>query len=495
MNKLLISIFMSFIMLLILSIGLVAAENHETAMAEVIKVVKSVEIDYEENDLVIIKNYRGKYIDTLSKQYIDIDAGYESYTLAIFGSVRDLEYVYGNKGSEGNSQKVASLISDKLISFENAPSLSDNDLFVEVSFKDNNGKEYKLPLTDDQEGYLLIEDTGKLTAEAGHVLKATYPTDGGRFYVEVNNSEEYSPGYFKHYLYLETDGEKNLLAESVDMGSNWIESVDDILNPTLSNDKTKVYYETGTGFNRSNGVAANNHQTRVIDLDTMEDRYFHEGGIVKLLKGEDTPFTDGIILEKYTRNDDGEIVTNNYLVSPEGKTLLNLGEELEEDVASQAITLLERKYDGEVNIKELMSPWTDEIIHGEEITYSSYMLVVIEDYLDNGKNEFEKIIEFTNPFYQDNSNYETTSDSYYNFAVFGTITNVKLLTAPDMESEYRRYDIADKISDSIVKVSTKFPTDFSVDRISFYTEDGQHQEMIFEDMSDNIDIVKIDYPY
>ena len=479
----------AFILLLTLSTGVMAGGYVETGKKEVIKVVRSVEIDYEENDLVIIKNYQGKYGDTLNLIMMDLKTGYESYSVAIFGSVRDLELVSGKWESEGYTKKIGDLVSNTLIKFENAPPLSEKDIYVAISFKDNNGTKHTMPLTNDKEGYLVVEDTGKLTAEPGHVLQATYPAEECTFYVEVDKSDEFVSGLHKHYLYMEVGGEKRLLTESVDMGSNWLESVGHILNPTLSNDGTKVYYETSNRFNRSNGVAANNHQTRVIDLKTMSDEYFHEGGIVKLLTPEYAPFTDGLILEKYTRNDDWEVVTNNYLVSPEKKTLVNLGAELEDDLVEQIIRKMEEEYGVEIDPDNLQPKRIDETIHGQHIDYSRYLLVVIEDYADRGKNKLQNTIEFKNPLY-DKAPY-----NYYNFAVFGTITNVKLKTKRDMSSEYRIYDIADEISDSLVKVTSRFPTDFSLDRISFYAEDGQHVEIIIEDVSDQKDIVKLEKPF
>ena len=117
----------AFILLLTLSTGVMAGGYVETGKKEVIKVVRSVEIDYEENDLVIIKNYQGKYSDTLNLIMMDLKTGYESYSVAIFGSVKDLELVAGKWESEGYTKKIGDLVSNTLIKFENAPPLSEKD--------------------------------------------------------------------------------------------------------------------------------------------------------------------------------------------------------------------------------------------------------------------------------------------------------------------------------------------------------------------------------
>jgi len=99
------------------------------------------------------------------------------------------------------------------------------------------------------------------------------------------------------------------------------------------------------------------------------------------------------------------------------------------------------------------------------------------------------MLGFKNPLYS------TGPYNYYNFAVCGTITNVKLKTLPDMDEKFRIYNIADEITDSLVDVTSKFPNDFSVDLISFVGPDGKFYEIPVEDMSDEKSTIRVYYPY
>lgn len=128
--------------------------------------------------------------------------------------------------------------------------------------------------------------------------------------------------------------------------------------------------------------------------------------------------------------------------------------------------------------------YTNESVHGEKIDFTNCRAVVVENY--SGKNE-------GNLDEEDyiNLSYQFKPWTYYNFAVFGTITNVKLKTKPNMEDDYSIYDLSDSISDSLVTIRSRFPTDFSLDIITFNGPDGRFYEIPVEDMSDDYSVVKI----
>jgi len=150
----------------------------------------------------------------------------------------------------------------------------------------------------------------------------------------------------------------------------------------------------------------------------------------------------------------------------------------------EGINTIKNVYVEEGKSSNNQSTFTSEIIGGETINYDAYKAVVIGDY--NGKN-INKLTELD----RINLSYESEPWIYYNFAVFGTITNVKLLTAKTMDSEYEITDLSDEITNSLVTIRSQFPNDMSVDLITFIGPDGESYKISFDDMSDEIRIEKI----
>ncbi len=339
-----------------------------------------------------------------------------------------------------------------------------------------------------------------------HVLKATYSGNGYDLLVEEDKSQEVTEGVPVNYLYIQYNGGiKTLLAQSVDRGNDWTNSVADILNPTLSNDGKKVYYETGSAFTRTSGYGANNHRVRIVEIDTYNDSYFEEGGIKKLLDNNYGPYADHLILEINSIDDAGQPTMVYPVVSPDGEQVVIL-DDFETDMEFMDIIDSKlREQNGPpanedsqaigdyIKIVEVPSNGVDkssleETYHGELIKHSRYAAVVVEDYPYEGNYPFKYAMQFTNPAYPE------ASDSY-RIAIMGEVYNVRIKSKPQMDSASTQQKIADRIEDALLEVVSSFPTDSSVDVIIFEDFEGETYEIPVENMSDNKSVIAIKLPF
>lgn len=336
-----------------------------------------------------------------------------------------------------------------------------------------------------------------------HILIATYSGNGYDLLVEEDKSQEVTKGVPINYLYIQYNGGiKTLLAQSVDRGNDWTNSVADILTPTLSNDGKKVYYETGSTFTRTSGYGGNNHRTRIIDIDTFNDSYFEEGGIKMLLDNNYGPYKDHLILEINSRDNAGQPTMVYPVVTPEGEQVVILDEfdpnmefmdiidsKLQEQSNPPADEASSTAASAYLKILEVPSNGVDkssfkETYHGELIEHYRYAAVVVEDYPYDGNYPFRYAMQYTNPSYPDGSN-------SYRIAVMGEVYNVTIKSKAQMDSPDKEYMIADKIEDALIEVVSSFPTDFSVDIITFQDFEGKTYEIPVEDMSDDKSVIVI----
>lgn len=297
-----------------------------------VETINGQQVDFSKNDVVVIKDYQGKYVSELEPMVVDFGGdGGQTYQVAVFGDVVDFYFWAGQAHSEMYAEDVESRLSNTLITFENAP-LASGESVAGIGFSDANGEHYQFSLAADADhkGVLAIADSGKHSAavEAGHVLAATYKGDGYKLVVEADESQQVQ-NQPVNYLYLQYDGQKKtLLAQSADRGEDWGESIRNILKPIKSTEEDKVYYETDS-MNRANGAGANNHFTRVVDLSTGEDRLLGGGGLHLLLTDElHFPYGGNLILQGHELQD-GRLVHNYFMVNSDGETLCYLGTSLE----------------------------------------------------------------------------------------------------------------------------------------------------------------------
>lgn len=142
--------------------------------------------------------------------------------------------------------------------------------------------------------------------------------------VEMDNTKEVVRGVPVYYLsIISNDGQKKLLAQSIDRGNDWTNSIATIERVRLSTDRKKVYYSTDNTFTRSSGVGANNYRTRVVDLNTNKDSYFEEGGLITVLGNQEAPYQDHVILELNSRDSAGPTLVY-QVVTPRGDQLVIL---------------------------------------------------------------------------------------------------------------------------------------------------------------------------
>jgi len=309
-----------------------ATSNPSGGSAAKVESVNGQQVDFSKNDVVVIKDYQGKYVSELEPMVVDFGGdGGQTYQVAVFGDAVDFYFWAGQAHSEMYTEEIEARLSNRLITFENAPSASGESV-AGIGFSDAKGESYQFSLAAGAEhkGVLVIADSGKHSAavEAGHVLYATYKGDGYKLIVEADESQQVQ-GQPVNYLYLQYDGqEKTLLAQSVDRGEDWGETIRNILKPIKSTEEDKVYYETDSQ-NRANGAGANNHFTRVVDLNTGEDRLLSGGGLHLLLTDElHFPYGGNLILQGHELQD-GEVVENYFMVNSDGETLCYLGTSLE----------------------------------------------------------------------------------------------------------------------------------------------------------------------
>jgi len=267
-----------------------------------------------------------------------------------------------------------------------------------------------------------------------HILKATYSGNGYQFLVEEDKSKEVTKGIPINYLYIQYNGgNKMLLAQSVDQGNDWTNSVAGILNPTISNDGRKVYYETDDTFTRTNGYGAQNHRTRVVDIETLEDSYFQEGAIMTLLNRKHGSYADHLILQLNSINDAGEPTFIYQVVTPECEQLVILDTYIPDDLTNLIDSKLQEQNSPNessqaeseyLTIVELPANGVEkssleETYHGELIEHNRYAAVVVEDYPYEGEYPFRYGMQYTNPAYPEAS-------YSYSIAVMGEVYNVRI---------------------------------------------------------------------
>lgn len=356
------------------------------------------------------------------------------------------------------------------------------------------------PTTQEEE---TIDSNKDNTLFEDYILKATYSGNGYDLLVEEDKSQEVAKGVPVNYLYIQYNGGiKTLLAQSVDRGNDWTNSVADILNATLSNDGKKVYYETGSTFTRTSGYGGTNHRTRIIDIDTFNDSYFGEGGIKMLLDNSYGPYKDHLILEINSRDNAGQPTMVYPVVTPEGEQVVILDEfdpnmefmdiidsKLQEQNTLSANEASSSAASAYLKIIEVPSNGIDkssftETYHGKVIEHYRYDTVVVEDYPHDGNYPFRYAMQYTNPPYP-NGSYS------YRMAVMGEVYNVRIKSKAQMDSPYKEYKIADKIEDALIEVVSSFPTDFSVDIITFQDCEGKTYEIPVENMSDDKSVIVI----
>lgn len=294
-----------------------------------LETINGQQVDLAKNDVVVALNYQGQYIDQLEPREIDAgwDGGNCTYKVAIFGDVVNVSFSAGEMYSEGTQFGSLARQSNCLITIINAPPAGGED-YVGMHFFDVSGNEYRFSLggNDEHKGLLIISDSGRHSAgvEPGRILYATYKKEGYKFIVEADETKQVQDQPV-NYLYLQYEGgAKTLLAQSVDQGDEyWTDTVRNILNPVLCQINKRVYYETDS-YSRTNGAGANNHFTRVIDLNSSEDTLFSNGGIYTLLTEHDAPYGGYLILQGYELHEGG-LVPNYFVVKPDGETLCYLG--------------------------------------------------------------------------------------------------------------------------------------------------------------------------
>jgi len=123
-----------------------------------------------------------------------------------------------------------------------------------------------------------------------------------------------------------------------------------------------------------------------------------------------------------------------------------------------------------------LSAYASETIRGKSIDYGQCLAVVVENY-EGANLEALTEVSFENPAYP------SKPWVYYQFAVMGMITDVQVTSIAHMGAEAKTYLLADEISDSIVSVRSSFPSDMSVDRISFVGPDGESYQFSVDDVS------------
>lgn len=297
-----------------------------------IETIHTITVDFEENDIIVIKDYQGKYSDTLEPLEVEFPGEGSTYQVAVFGNIVNLYMWAGKQNSEAFTIDIAHRVSNKLITFKNAPP-AEGDHLAGIGFMDANGENYNFSFAADADhkGVMIVADSGihNPSVTDGHILLSTHTGEGYTLTVEALTTElvQNEP---VNYLYFQRDGQdKILLAQSVDQGDDWTESIRNILNPLFFAEEDRIYYVTDIE-SRTSGAGAHNLFTRVIDLTTNEDRLLSSGELVRLLPYDDifSPYGGTLILKGHELSDD-RIIENYFLVNAEGETLCYLGTSLE----------------------------------------------------------------------------------------------------------------------------------------------------------------------
>lgn len=297
-----------------------------------------------------------------------------------------------------------------------------------------------------------IEEKNDLTK--GYTFRVINSSDGDRLFLKYNN----------------TGDEITLVIPTAD--SDPTKSITNIVNVNKSHDGSKLYFET-SAWPTSKAI-------HVVDLNTLKEKFFTDGWFIKNV-GE-YPYTNSVIVEKtYIKEGQGRI-TSYFAIASSGEELCELGNTLESDLVAQIGRIQEQKCIEAESIKKLEG-FQQETVNGVNIDYSKYTAVVIPQY--NGVNK-DKL-----------ANEVLTSDKYaeapytsVNFAVFGEVTNLKVLEAESMDHEYEISKLDDK-SNTLITLNTKFPTDTSNILVKFSVHMGEgtysDYEFSLDDMRDDSD--------
>ncbi|WBW96347.1 hypothetical protein [Oceanirhabdus sp. W0125-5] len=301
--------------------------------------------------------------------------------------------------------------------------------------------------------------------------KTTEKSTGFDSNYELETRIKQAGEYKKYQLYATySDGSDKLLVESKQDG-DMTKLIADILDPMSSLDKTKVYFETP--------VWATTNAIHMYDFITDTEKFITDGLLVEVIK--DGKYKGYLLVEKRIEGDNGYYV-NRVAVDNNGNEIAVIEDNTPSTKGDDKSSSNGDDESNEQDNKQIT--FTSEDILEDTINYNDYRAVVFGDYKGINVDKLESV-ERINLVYQEGP------WTYYNFAVFGTITNVKILTATEMGAEPVITHLSDKISNSIVTVRSNFPADWSQDVITFTGPDGEYYEMRFDDMTEEVRIIKI----
>lgn len=295
-----------------------------------------------------------------------------------------------------------------------------------------------------------VEEKNDLTK--GYTFKVTNSSDGDRLFLKYNNTGE----------------EITLVIPTAD--SDPTKCISNIVNVNKSHDGSKLYFETSP-WPTTNAI-------HVVDLNTFKEKFFTDGYFVKNV-GE-YPYTNSVIVQKnYIKEGAGRIASY-FAIASNGEELCELGSTIESDLVAQIGRIQEEKCIEAESIKKLQG-FQQETVNGVNIDYSKYIAVIIPQY--NGVNKDKLVSEVFK-----NDKYPEGPYTSVNFAVFGDITNVKVLEAESMNHEYETSELNDK-SNTLITFNTKFPTDTSNILVKFSVHMGEgtysDYEFSLDDMRDD----------
>ncbi len=157
-------------------------------------------------------------------------------------------------------------------------------------------------------------------------LSSQLIASGHYFILQIDPNKEIVSDIPMHYLTIDFgNGESRLLSQSVDRGEDWPNSISRIINPTLSYDKSKIFYSTDNTFTRTSGIGANNYRTRVVDLqNNYQDSYFSEGALHSILDESHSPYQGYVILEIHSLDSAGKATKHYSVYKPNGERIVLL---------------------------------------------------------------------------------------------------------------------------------------------------------------------------
>ncbi|TCT16027.1 hypothetical protein EDC18_10241 [Natranaerovirga pectinivora] len=313
------------------------------------------------------------------------------------------------------------------------------------------------------------------------ILVGTYPGGGNfDFIIEKDKSKEVVVGVPVYYLSMAyNNGDKKLLAKSVNLGMDWPNSIAAILNPTLSNDGKKVYYSTDNTFNAGSGYAANNYFTRVIDLNSLEDYFFESGELITILDDSQGPYKDHIVLKIYSKDNAGNIITVYQIVKPNGDQLVIL------DTPGNWRANIEAKLGGSASVTPSteigdavrLSGFTNETIRDVNINYSQYSAVIVPFYTGVNTNKLA-----TSPWI------DHPEGQVLDFIVFGKLQDVVITRYQHMMDQGEAFEYG-VIENTIFNIHSWLPYDSGRYVISgrVHTGGGHFEDVTFalDDMRDS----------